>query len=275
MKFLGLCIAAAASAMLLTDASTASADQLDAIKSAGKIVCGLTVVQPFAYNDPKTREVVGFEVDLCKILADDLKVTMEYKVLSADTRVPELVQGRVDILDNLMSFTKERAQIIDFSNEYVEDGFYFIVQKDSPITKVDELSDKRISVAKGSLYQVAAVRKFPNANVIAFDDGPLAFLAMQQGKVQATVQRSAAAVGLQLRSPPGSPQIRLLDPPLLVQGSGFGVRKGEDRFRNYLNEFLDRLESSGKAQQLWDKWLGKDSDYKLTRNYKVGKPLTE
>ncbi|MBZ9870408.1 transporter substrate-binding domain-containing protein [Mesorhizobium sp. BR1-1-9] len=273
MKF--LCIAVAASAMLLTNMSAASADQLDTIKSAGKIVCGLTVVQPFAYNDSQTREMVGFEVDLCKILAADLKVKMEYKVVSADTRVPELVQGRVDVLDALMSYTKERAKIIDFSNEYIEDGFYFIVHKDSSVTKVEELSDKRISVAKGSLYQVAAERKFPDADVIAFDDGPLAFLAMQQGKVDATVQRSAAAVGLQLRSAAGSPEIRLLDPPLLVQGSGFGVRKGEHRFRDYLNGLLDRLESSGQAQQLWDKWLGKDSDYKLTRNYKVGKPLTE
>ena len=274
MKHLALCAAAALSAFLLA-APKAAADQLDDIKSAGKIVCGLTIVQPFAYNDPKTREVVGFEVDLCKLLADDLKVKMEYKVVAADVRVPELVQGRVDVLDALMSYTKERAQVIDFSHEYVEDGFYFIVRKDSPINKVDELADKRISVAKGSLYQVAAQRKFPKASVISFDDGPLAFLAMQQGKVDATVQRSAAAVGLQLRSPKGTPEIRLLEPPLLVQGSGFGVRKGEARFLAYLNDFLDRLEASGEAQKLWDKWLGSNSDYKLPRKFKVGTPMTE
>jgi polar amino acid transport system substrate-binding protein len=267
--------AAAIAAVVLFQTTTSRADQFDDIKSAGKITCGLTIVQPFAYNDPKTREVVGYEVDLCKMLADDLKVKMDYKVVAADVRVPELVQGRVDILDGLMSYTKERAQIIDFSHEYVEDGFYFIVQKDSPIAKVEELSDKRISVAKGSLYQVAAQRKFPNASVISFDDGPLAFLAMQQGKVDATVQRSAAAVGLQLRAPAGSPEIRLLDPPLLTQGSGFGVRKGEDRFMAYLNDFLDRKEASGDGQKLWDKWLGADSDYKLPRKFKFGKTLTE
>ena len=87
------------------------------------------------------------------------------------------------------------------------------------------------------------------------------------------VLATAAAVGLQLRSPPGSPEIRMLEPPLLVQGSGFGVRKGEDAFLQHLNAFLDKLEGSGKAQALWDKWLGKDSPYKLERKFKFGNKM--
>lgn len=253
--------------------SVSQADQLSDIRAKSKLVCGLTVVQPFAYHDPATREMVGYEVDLCRMLADDLNVGMEYKVVAADTRVPELVQGRIDVLAALMSYTKERAQIIDFSNAYVEDGFYFIKLKASDIKSVDELADKRISAAKGSLYAPAAARKFPQASIVTFDDGPLAFLALQQGKVDATIQRSSAAVGLQLRSPPGSPPIELLEPPLLKQGSGFGVRKGEPEFLSYLNGFLDKLESSGKAQALWDKWLGKDSPYKLVRPFKVGNKM--
>lgn len=251
----------------------ARADELADIRVKGKLMCGLTVVQPFAYYDPATREMVGYEVDLCKLLAEDLKVGMEYKVVAADVRVPELVQGRIDLLVALMSYTKERAEVIDFSNAYVEDGFYFIKLKSSDMKSVDELADKRISAAKGSLYASAAAKKFPRATVVTFDDGPLAFLALQQGKVDATIQRSSAAVGLQLRSPAGSPPIELMEPPLLKQGSGFGVRKGETAFMNYLNDFLDRLEASGKAQALWDKWLGKDSPYKLERPFKVGNKM--
>ncbi len=131
--------------------SVVHADELADIKARKSIICGLTVVQPFAYYKPDTREIVGYEVDLCGMLAKDLGVKMEYQVLSADIRVPALTQGRVDLLDALISYTKERAQVIDFSNQYVADGFYFIVRKDSGITKVDDLADKRISVAKVSL----------------------------------------------------------------------------------------------------------------------------
>jgi len=257
----------------LASVSASKADQLADIKAKGAITCGLTIVQPFANYDPTSRELVGYEVDLCRQLAEKLGVRMEYKVVAADVRVPELIQGRIDVLVALMSYTKERAELIDFSNAYVEDGFYFIKLKDSPLKSVEELSDKRISAAKGSLYATAAARKFPNARVITFDDGPLAFLALQQGKVDATIQRSSAAVGLQLRSPPGSPQIELMQPPLIVQGSGFGVRRGEPNFLAYLNGFLDTFESSGQAQALWDKWLGKDSAYKLERPFKMGRQL--
>lgn len=266
---------AAALALGLGASLSARADQLADIKARGSLICGLTVVQPFAYNDQSTREMVGYEVDLCKKLADDLKVKMEHKVVAADVRVPELTQGRVDLLVALLSYTKERAQLVDFSNSYVEDGFYFITPKSSPVTNPDELATKRISVAKGSIYQTFAKRKYPDAQVIAFDDGPLAFLAMQQGKVDATIQRSAAAVGLQLRSPPGSPEIKLIEPALLRQGSGFAIRKNEPAFLAYLNGFLDRLEASGEAQKLWDKWLGKDSVYKLERKFKLGQPMSE
>lgn len=266
---------AAALAVVFGGSLASRADQLADIKARGSLICGLTVVQPFAYNDQSTREMVGYEVDLCQKLADDLKVKMTHKVVAADVRVPELNQGRIDLLVALMSWTKERAQLVDFSHAYVEDGFYFITPKSSPITKPDELATKRISVAKGSIYQTFAKRKYPEASVIAFDDGPLAFLAMQQGKTDATIQRSAAAVGLQLRSPPGSPEIKLIEPPLLRQGSGFAIRKNEPAFLAYLDGFLDRLEASGEAQKLWDKWLGKDSVYKLERKFKVGQPMGE
>lgn len=273
MKLLLLRGAIVLFALGIVGSAVVKADELADIRARGKLMCGLTIVQPFAYYDPQTRELVGYEVDLCRMLAEDLKVGMEYKVVAADVRVPELVQGRIDLLVALMSYTKERAQIIDFSNAYVEDGFYFIKLKSSDLKSVEELADKRISAAKGSLYATAAAKKFPQATVVTFDDGPLAFLALQQGKVDATIQRSAAAVGLQLRSPPGSPEIELMEPPLLKQGSGFGVRKGETAFMNYLNDFLDRLETSGKAQALWDKWLGKDSPYKLERPFKVGSKM--
>ncbi|WP_181184083.1 transporter substrate-binding domain-containing protein [Prosthecodimorpha hirschii] len=269
IRWLAAAFVAAAAA-----APPAHADQLADIKAKGTLTCGLTIVQPFAYTDPKSREVIGYEVDLCGALAADLGVKAEYKVVAADVRVPELTQGRIDLLVALMSYTKERAEVIDFSNAYVEDGFYFITLRDSDIKAVDELSDKRISAAKGSLYATIAARKFPNAQVITFDDGPLAFLAMKQGKVDATIQRSSAAVGLQLRSPAGSPDIRLLDPPLVVQGSGFGLRKGEPALLAYLNGFLDKMEAAGNAQVLWDKWLGKDSPYKLERKFKFGRKMT-
>src|SRR3546814_3237188 len=56
----------------------ASANALDDVKSRNTLVCGtLGTSEPFSFQDPKTREVVGYEVDLCKEIANYLGVKLE------------------------------------------------------------------------------------------------------------------------------------------------------------------------------------------------------
>ncbi len=71
--------------------------------------------EPFSFQDPKTRETVGYEVDICKAIAKDLGVKLELKLLAVEARIPELTQGRVDLLSAALGYSDERAQQIDFS----------------------------------------------------------------------------------------------------------------------------------------------------------------
>src|SRR3546814_3924283 len=69
-KQLGLGIA-----MLLASAfsSTAAANQIQQIKEKGELVCGtLGVSRGFSFVSQSTRQLVGYEVDLCRELADSL-----------------------------------------------------------------------------------------------------------------------------------------------------------------------------------------------------------
>ncbi len=42
-----------------------------------------------------------------------------------------------------------------------------------------------------------------------------------------------------------------------------------------LNAFLDQYESSGRGQALYDKWIGANSKFKLTRHFKVGESIAD
>src|SRR4051812_4719299 len=54
---------------LLLCVSAAHADQLDTIKKKGDLVCGvLGTDEPNSFVDPKTRTIIGYEVDLCKAI---------------------------------------------------------------------------------------------------------------------------------------------------------------------------------------------------------------
>ncbi len=97
----------------------AKADQLDNIISAKTLRCATFAdVPPFASPDPKTREMAGFDVDLCGAIAKELGVKAEIKPVSVEARVPEVKLGRVDITVANLAYTLSRAEQIQFSDPY-------------------------------------------------------------------------------------------------------------------------------------------------------------
>ena len=60
--------------MVITFAATAvMADTLDNIKKRGALVCGVKDSTPgFGFIDEKTREIVGYDVDFCRYIANKL-----------------------------------------------------------------------------------------------------------------------------------------------------------------------------------------------------------
>ena len=73
--------------------SSAWADGLSDIKSKGVLTCGvLGDLVPLGYEDPKTRSLVGLDVDICGAIAQDLGVKLELKAVSERlfTRLPNL-----------------------------------------------------------------------------------------------------------------------------------------------------------------------------------------
>ena len=98
---------------------TATADQLADIKSRGTLICGtLGTAEPFSFANPSTREIVGYDIDLCKAIADDIGVKLQMKPMSVEARIPELVQARVDVLAGNLGYTPERAQQIAYTTAY-------------------------------------------------------------------------------------------------------------------------------------------------------------
>ncbi|WP_192886545.1 transporter substrate-binding domain-containing protein [Agrobacterium sp. LAD9] len=253
---------------------TAAADELADIKARGTLVCGVIgISEPYGYVNPKTQEVEGYEVDLCSKLAERLGVKAEPKVTSSEARLPELLQGRVDVLAALITYSAERAKQIDYSNSYLVEPFRYLVRADSGIKDFSQLETARIANVKGSLLEKVTKERFPGATNISFEDQSAAFLALQQGKAVALAGRDTTLKALQNRAGDGAAPTEFVQEPLLVQRTGFGLRKGEEPLLKEINAFLTDLEASGEAQKLFDKWMGKDSAFKITRSFKVGDPI--
>jgi len=268
MKKLGVIICALIFVAGLYGAAFA-ADTLDAVKKKGVLVAGVKDSTPgFGFIDEKPREIVGYDVDFVKAIANKLGVKLELKPVTSSTRMPQLTEGNIDIIAATMTNTPERAQQIDFSYTYFMTGQKFIVKKGSVKTLAD-LDGKRIGTAKGSTSEQNAAKALPKATILSFDDYPQALLALQQGKVFAVTTDESILANLLANAPNKAqyeiPNIQISDEPY-----GLGMRKGDKNLVDFVNKTLLDMEKSGEAKKIFDKWFGPNSKMPMNRgNFKI------
>lgn len=247
--------------------SLAQADQLADIKARGKLVCGtLGTAEPFSFQHPQTREIVGYDVDICRKVADAIGVPLELKPIAVEARIPELVQGRVDILAANLGYTPGRAEQIDFSYSYFVSQQKLMTTKESGLTTIASLGGKKVTAIKGSSSEQGVRREIPTAQTVTFQDTSAAFLALTQDKVDAFCASELMLVKLSKQS---KVPLTIVEQSLFVEPWGLGLRKGEPAFKAVVNSTLAGLEASGEIDTIFAKWLGTGTAFDIKRDFKI------
>lgn len=250
--------------------TVAHADQLDKIKAKKTLVCGtFGAIAPFGYPDPKTRETIGSDVELCHAVAKEMGLTAEVRGFPVGVHIPELKLGHIDIIIANMGYTKTRAEQVEFSNAYNVGKEVALANTASGLKTLAQLDGKKISATKGSTSETAIKLRLKGATPLTYQDASSAFLALQQGKVDAFVINNVSAAAFALQSQKGARPAAVIEEELYVQPVAIGMNKGETALINEVNSVLNKLEASGYMDQHWNKWFGEGSDYKLKRPYKV------
>jgi len=263
----------AALAASVAAVAPAKADQLADILSAKKLRCATFAdVPPFSAPDPKTREMAGFDVDLCNAIAKELGVTAEVKPVSVEARVPEVKLGRVDITVANLAYTQSRAEQIQFSDPYyLAKEMLIVPTTDEGKVKADFVG-KRIASAKGSTSEMSI--KLNKSEPLTFQDTASAYLAVQQGKARGMVANTMTTTKFVNESKSRGKEMRMIEEPMLYQPIGIGMQKDQPALTAKINEILRKLDADGEINKIWDKWLGQGTEYKMTRTDKVV-PLSE
>jgi len=96
----------------------ARADELDDIKKAGKIRIAIDLgVPPYGMTDEKLQPT-GLDVETAQALAKDWGLQFEHVPTTGASRIPSLQTGKADLVISSLSYTAERAKVIDFSLGY-------------------------------------------------------------------------------------------------------------------------------------------------------------
>lgn len=263
-------VAAALLAATLFAGTIVHADQLADIRKKGELVCGvLGTDEPNSFIDPKTREIVGYEVDLCRAVAKKIGVSPKVKQLAVAARIPELQQGRVDILAATLTHTKEREAVVDFSLATFVTGQRVLVRKDSGITQLSQLAGKKVVTVKGGTQEPNIRKAVPNVDVVTFETAPQAFVALQQRKGSAFVNDEISLLNAYGKLGAAQKDYVILQQNISTEILALGLKKGEKALKAQTDDALRELEKSGEAEKIFFKWFGPDSSMKFQkRNFR-------
>jgi polar amino acid transport system substrate-binding protein len=259
--------------LIVAAASPVRADQLDEIMARKELRCGTFAdVPPFAAPDKTTREMVGFDVDLCNLIAKRLGVAAKITPLSVEARVPEVKLGRVDLTIANLAYTLGRAEQIQFSDPYYLAKEMLAVKASDSATSKADYKGKRLASTKGSTSELSI--KMNGSEALTFQDTGSAFMAVQQNKALGMVANTMTITKLVAESQSRGVKLKMIEEPMVYQPIGVGMKKDEPALLAKVNATLHAMDEAGEINAAWNKWLGPDTEFKMTRTDKVV-PLSE
>jgi polar amino acid transport system substrate-binding protein len=99
-------------------------------------------------------------------------------------------------------------------------------------------------------------------------------MAVQQNKARGIVANTMTITKLVNESKTKGVELKMIEEPMIYQPIGIGMKKDEPALLAKVNETLRAMEDAGEINQAWNKWLGPETEFKMTRTDKVV-PLSE
>lgn len=228
------------------------------IQARGKLIVATTLDRPLVrFQDPVTKELSGFEIDVIKeiattIFGDADRARLDLRDVPFPSRVPMVQEGVVDIAVGGMDVTKELMQAVDISDVYFATGVTALVPRDSPIQSSADLAGKRLIVVKGSATEQFVRQAIPSAVVLLFDSTGLGFEALQGGRADAQMAAEDALASMTAKSK----NYRVLTEKLNYSPISALVRKGRSDLLTVVNRSIRDMKASGRWQASWKRSYG-------------------
>ena len=137
--------------------------------SSDAVYVGYTIYEPMNYKDGEGN-LIGFDTELAKIVFENLGYEVVFTEIKWENKYTDLQSGTIDCIWN--GFTsngeddgKPRAELVDFSYNYMENKQVVVVRKDSGIVDAAGLSGKVGYVEAASAGESYAKSAFAGATI--------------------------------------------------------------------------------------------------------------
>ncbi|MCX8997172.1 amino acid ABC transporter substrate-binding protein [Rhizobiaceae bacterium BDR2-2] len=243
----------------------APASTLDRIKQTGVLRIGYGDTPPFSYRHTDGT-VMGYSIDLCKKVAEDLGSTLalphveiEYVARTPSNRVQMLNNGEIDIECNASTNTEERRRSVAFAASHFFVSTRYVSLAKNRFHTIDDLAGRSVSVTLGTVNvaHITAVnreRKL-NLSLMRADSLRAAFDLVTQERVSAFAMDDILLSAMIAES--DDPHAYALSEETLTDPEpyGFMMRLGDRDFEEAVNAALERIYRSPEMPAIYDRWF--------------------
>jgi polar amino acid transport system substrate-binding protein len=196
----------------------------------------------------------GYDVDVAKMVAENLGVELELVPVVSKQRIPFLETDRVDLVIATMGANPERAKSIWFSSAYAPFYSGAFAPAGTAISSVADLAGMKVGLTGGTLEDLELSKIAPEAaELVRFGDNAATLAAFTSGQVDVLVSGNMVA----LQAANSNPEMKVETKFTLKESPSFiGVKKGNFDLLQWVNVFILHKKLGGELDAISEKWLG-------------------
>ncbi len=207
------------------------------------------------YIDSATGKPAGVVIEYMDLMCADLGVKAEYMDMPWGEHIDALLTDKVDILPK-HSNLPSRALVVDFAQRVINFDVLVIIRKDSDETmETLNMPGKKVAVSKGSSNLDLIKKYFPQAEVTEIEEYTMGADLLEAGEVDFWVESPVVKKLFEVR--PKIKPLRKEDGSLVILAREYahpGVKAGDSRFLNWINNWMMYRLATGELQEIIDRW---------------------
>lgn len=243
---------------------------LKRVAERGEIVLGYRESSvPFSFVEGKHRDgsprAIGYAIDLCGEIADDIQaaigrtVTVRYEPVTAETRIPALTSGKIDLECGSTTANAERRRSVAFSPVDYISATQLLVKKGTGVASYRDLAGKTVVVTAGTTNEKAVrdllAKLKIQAQIVTAPDHAASYAMVKAGQADAFATDDVLLYGLIATDGQDGASYTVLPDKLSYEPYGIMFRKDDPEFAGVVAQTFTRLAESRALRWTYERWF--------------------
>ena len=248
--------------LFMGTANSFAGTTIERIKQTGVVNLGFREDSlPFSYKNAEQGAPLGYSIDVCNALVDALRtetgktLTVKYVPVSGESRIPFVVDGKIDFECGNSTNTKARREKVAFSMPLYFASARMLVRADSGIGRFDDLAGKTLTVEKGSTgQQIADARKavLNTMKVVIAESSDAGAAAVEKKTADAFMTDDILLYAYKAQS---KEKLEVAGAVMSIEPLAIMYAKDDKELATIVDREITKLTQSGQMRKLYKKWF--------------------